>query len=83
MPDISAGGDLDERKVAEISRYIASRAMLSDNGQDVLQAQIELLKEHNTRRAADALTASDMDALGEYLDMLRNRKNDKTNKKCK
>ncbi len=83
VPDISAGGDLDERKVAEISRYIASRAMLSDNGQDVLQAQIELLKEHNTRRAADALTASDMDALGEYLDMLRNRKNDKTNKKCK
>ena len=50
---------------------------------ETLNTAIKLLKEHNTRRAADALTASDMDALGEYLDMLRNRKNDKTNKKCK
>ncbi|HPE94505.1 MAG TPA: DNA primase [Bacillota bacterium] len=71
---LSEDGALTNAEQSELARYMAARQILTNNGSSVLTELINTLKEKNERRKADESAGDDIDALGDYLKKLREKK---------
>lgn len=78
-PELTADGELTPREVGAAEGYRAARASLGGNTEEALLAHVNALKEMRSRREYDVRIANNpTDALEEYLAVLRNKKDKKS-----
>ena len=71
---LSANEELTVEEQSAVSRYVAARLQLQRNDETVLMSDIATLLSKNEKRKLERKAETDIDALGEYLNRIKEMK---------